>query len=405
MKKPTFLLIGISGLFNYGCEAIVRGTENILTRAFPDSDIVYASRRPADDKRRLAGSRIRIIERKHPRYSFKNITRKALAHLGLKWDPRLDSLKLLAGIDIVLSIGGDLYTLDYNNNYSMSLPKFGDEARKRKIPYILWGASVGPFSTNPAAEAAYSRHLRRLSFISAREATTVDYLSNLGITDNVIPCADPAFVVAPEISKEATCPAGLHKIGINLSPLSAFHSTISYEQCIAQQASVIRHLIQATKAQVLLIPHVVCDFDEKYDDSRYLWQVLKAVGPDFRANLSILEADPGFIGTKRELVKCDLVIASRMHCAINALSACVPTILVSYSQKAVGMAEYVYGNRDWLVGIDDVSPEEISLMACAMLDRSKEIQDHLSKRMVQIRLDAYYPTERLKAELGHLTCR
>jgi hypothetical protein len=32
MKSPRILLIGIGGVYNYGCEAIVRGTEAIVRR-------------------------------------------------------------------------------------------------------------------------------------------------------------------------------------------------------------------------------------------------------------------------------------------------------------------------------------------------------------------------------------
>ena len=37
------LLIGIGGVYNYGCEAIVRGTVNILKSINPEVKISYAS--------------------------------------------------------------------------------------------------------------------------------------------------------------------------------------------------------------------------------------------------------------------------------------------------------------------------------------------------------------------------
>ena len=46
---------------------------------------------------------------------------------------------------------------------------------------------------------------------------------------------------------------------------------------------------------------------------------------------------------KSDLARCNFVIAARMHCAINAITMNVPTIFLSYSEKAKGMAEYVYG--------------------------------------------------------------
>ena len=47
------LLIGIGGVYNYGCEAIVRGTVNILKSINPEVKISYASYNYEDDVQRL----------------------------------------------------------------------------------------------------------------------------------------------------------------------------------------------------------------------------------------------------------------------------------------------------------------------------------------------------------------
>ena len=57
------LLIGIGGVYNYGCEAIVRGTVNILKTINPNVHISYASYNYEDDVRRLADCDIRIVKR------------------------------------------------------------------------------------------------------------------------------------------------------------------------------------------------------------------------------------------------------------------------------------------------------------------------------------------------------
>lgn len=47
MKKV--LLIGIGGVYNYGCEAIVRGTVNILKTIDNRIEVYYASYNYEDD--------------------------------------------------------------------------------------------------------------------------------------------------------------------------------------------------------------------------------------------------------------------------------------------------------------------------------------------------------------------
>lgn len=396
-SQKKFLLIGIGGVYNYGCEAIVRGTEIIVRSEYPDANIVYASHRVADDRKRLAGSQVQVIERgKIGRYSLKNMGRKLLSLAGIQWNPMVDSLDLVDDVDAVFSIGGDIYTLDPNGGYSMSLPKFGDAVRKQGVPYALWGASVGPFTTNPKAEIVYTKHLKGLNLITAREAATVDYLRTLGVSDNVVSCADPAYVVAPEIKKASIRQKGKFTIGINLSPLSVRYTDHAEEEFIHAQARAIECLIKTFNARIVLIPHVVTDFSEGDDDLRYLRKVQKAVASEYQESLTLLESDPGFVGTKRELIMCDLVIAARMHCAVSALTAHVPTILIAYSRKAEGMCQYVYGNGDWVLSLSDSVKEGVLADRVRfMKTQESQIREYLQKRIPEIQQEALLPMKRV----------
>ena len=68
------LLIGILGTYNYGCEAIVRGTTKILKEKFPDIIIDYASYNYEDDVNRLKDCDINILKRnRRNKFNHKNI--------------------------------------------------------------------------------------------------------------------------------------------------------------------------------------------------------------------------------------------------------------------------------------------------------------------------------------------
>lgn len=402
MKSPKILLIGIGGVYNYGCEAIVRGTEILLRSAYSDVNILYASQRISDDRKRLAGSQVQVVERgQYKRYSLKNICRKLLSLVRIQWHPIVDSLGLLRDVNAVFSIGGDIYTLGSNGGYSMSFPKFGDAAIRQGIPYILWGASVGPFTVNPKAEKAYTKHLKGLSLITARESATIEYLETLGVSDNVVSCADPAYVVAREITAKGILREGKFTIGINLSPLSIRYTDLSERESIQAQARTIEGLIQKFNARIVLIPHVVSDFNEADDDLRYLRKIMKSVSSEYKESLALLETNLGFVGTKKELVKCNLVIAARMHCAINALAAQVPTILIAYSRKAEGMSQYVYGNGDWVLPLSAFMDKGvIEEKIWSMKNKEIEVREFLSRRIPEIQQDAFQPLQRLKLLLS-----
>jgi polysaccharide pyruvyl transferase WcaK-like protein len=399
--KPTFFLIGIGGVYNYGCEAIVRGTELILRSKWPKAKIIYASCRPEDDKQRLQGSGVDIIPRQLiGRYSLKNITRKLISFSGITWRPMLDSVKLLNGVDAVLSIGGDIYTLGSDGSYNASVPKFGDAAEKRNIPYILWGASIGPFTRNLKAEKFFQKHLAGISMISAREKDSVDYLSSIGVSDRVISCADPAFIVAPEIVKTSSNGNCKLTIGVNLSPLSVSHLDGNLKKAINDQALMVEKLIEKFNSHILFVPHVLCDFAEGDDDLRYMERIRKRISAKYQNQVSLLDTDPGFIGTKKQLIECDLVIAARMHCSINAMASHVPTLLLTYSQKAQGMAEYIYGHRNWMLPLDYFCSDKCLATVLQMLEAKADIQRHLAGRIPVVQHQTYTPLMELGKKLG-----
>lgn len=396
MKSPKILLFGIGGVYNYGCEAIVRGTEKIIRREYPNAKIIYASHRPTDDQIRLHDSQVKIVQRKYlGRYSLKNIFCKLLSMVGIRWSPMVDSLQKFKNVDAVLSIGGDIYTLRPDRGYSFSIPKFGNVCIKKGVLYILWGASVGPFSENLKAERLYKTHLKNISLITAREIATVRYLQTLGVSNNVVPCADPAYVVAPEIKIDQSAHRDSLTIGINLSPISTTYTNYSLDESIHMQVKAIEGLIRTLNARTVLIPHVVCEFFEGDDDLRYLRKVKQAIASEYHEAVTLLENDRGFVATKKELVKCDLVIAARMHCAINALAAHVPTLLVSYSQKAFGMCQYVYGNSDWVIPLNKFSYDNVVKKVRLMINQQKKIQLFLSRRIPEIQQDAHLPIQAL----------
>jgi len=69
-----------------------------------------------------------------------------------------------------------------------------------------------------------------------------------------------------------------------------------------------------------------------------------------------------------------------MHCAINAIEAGVPTIFIAYSQKAVGMAEYVYGNKKWVIPIEKLTEDRLLALVKAQLSEKDSIKISLAER-------------------------
>lgn len=92
----------------------------------------------------------------------------------------------------------------------------------------------------------------------------------------------------------------------------------------------------------------------------------------------------GFLEAKRLLRKCRVVVAARMHCAINAVSEGTPTIFLTYSEKAKGMARYIYGDDRWQIPLEEIEDRLVNMVYKLLKDEAKE-RDFLHFRMAEIK--------------------
>ena len=348
--KNRVLLVGLYGVYNYGCEAIVRGSVEILKHKYNGNvEITLATPSLLDDSKRLNDCDISLIERRFDKYKIKNIVRKLANKIGTNFPVIVDKVENIETYNAVYSVGGDIYTLDHEGFAPLNFMAFANDIIDRGIPYYMLCSSIGPFKQN--SELKYIvPHLRKISRIYAREESTIQYLKSIGIVDNVQFLPDPAFQVDPKNKKKGKRRSNLKNIGINLSPLSAVHYYKSIDEGIDAQARSIEKLIlEMPEVFIHLIPHVKSQ-DRLDDDFRYLMEVKNRV-TDNNNRVIVYDADDGFVGRKEIIKKMDLVIAARMHCAINAICCNIPTIFLSYSQKAIGMSTLVYGSSDYVVDI------------------------------------------------------
>lgn len=382
------LLYGIWGVYNYGCEAIVRGTVNSFSQMYPDATIYYASFNVEDDSRRLSGCNVTLVQRPFKNPLYKRAIRKLLSYMGIEYQIYVDSFDLIDKYDMIVSIGGDMYTISSSGEYPYSLMKFGDEALVRGKKYILWGCSIGPFEANPKVLRQMKKHLMNVSLIVSREASTMEYLKELGITENVIFAPDPAYKVAVENEKvrEESVLGDIKVIGINLSPLSSLYFTNNIDEAILKQAKSIISLIEKLMCTIILLPHVLSNHD-KDDDYKYLKRIYEIVKDKFPDNISIVKNDPGFIGLKGTIKKCDVVIAARMHCAVNAITCKVPAIFLSYSKKSEGMAYLVYGNNNFVMDL-------------GLFDNTNFVKDKIAEVSKIDLLEFYKNVDQLKNQNG-----
>lgn len=386
-------LYGIRGTYNFGCEAIVRGAREFINDIFPEAQVVYFSYSYEFDKRALADLDIEVVPVIEKNSFGKRAVNKILNTLDSeKRVFAFDIKKIISDIDMFFSIGGDIYTipafLREKDRYKYYNPLVDFCERSRK-PIVVYGASVGPWGKYGKAVDYYKRNLMKYRAILCRERDTVSYLEGLGFRNTCF-FPDPAFQLGEQRNNSG------QKIGINLSPLSLREIYGDYtDEHIVRLSGLLDNIHEETGRDMVFLPHVL---SKSIIDNDLLF--LEKVRDRMKnsANVSIADSSSGFMGIKGAIRDCYIVISARMHCAINAIEENVPTIFLSYSQKSIGMCEYVYGNKDWVLNIMDADKKLIP-MVMDMCGKRDELAHYLDSQNNRIKNDYADNMDQIRALL------
>ena len=412
-ERPLFILAGNGPYTNRGCEAIVRGTTKILREHFRDprflcfthiqSEEQFRRQRLEETDPAITHLRSNRLSKKQALLNFWKPGTWLYAYRSLRNPAALKYLvyrEMLPHLDdaaAVLSVGGDNYSLDYG------VPKLftglDDIVLEKKKPLAIWGASVGPFDTMPDYEEYMSHHLREVPGIFARESVTIDYLNSIGVTENVYPVADPAFLMDPVKPEgiEDVLPLDEEAIGLNLSPLMAKYVTGGdLETWTSLAASIIEGVVKTTGMPVYLIPHVT---NPTSNDHEFMQRALSLIR-DRNGNITLIAPEYNAAETKWIISQMALFAGARTHATIAALSTGVPTLSFAYSIKAQGINRDIFGHTDYCMEPTNLEAGAVASRVTAMLDESAAIRNDLAGRIPGVQKAALSAGMGLKYLIG-----
>lgn len=377
MRKPLkILLVGTGSLRNYGCEAIVQGTYQIIRETLSDCEITLTSDDIAYDSTILP-SDIKLITYKR-RFSlyriYKGILRRCF-HIGNGSPVRMNT-KIAKKYDVVLSCGGDNYCEAPDGTiYTLleDLMEIGRVAKKNKKKYVLWGASVGPFRTRINYERVMA-NLEMADLIMVREKLSYQYLST---NKNVKLVADPAFRMTSDPNVQLYREIDKRYIGINISLLSISHAfQENADKVVVKIFEQLDNLLMTHPDwHFVCIPHVMSSPEGAQNDYVFMSRYLDYTAHKDR--VSVLPENLGARKTKGYIALLDLLIAARMHCCVAGISVGTPTLFITYSNKGKGMSEYAYGHHKYELGVPQLLTENLEEKVNEMLSDRGEIKSYL----------------------------
>lgn len=379
-KKIKVLLMGNGSAENGGCEAITKGTVEILKKSFDEVSVLdaffdYSGTYNYDES-------LKIFPVKFPRrWTLKWLFLQVLLKIFPSRVGRFlysSHKKEIEAADVVLSLGGDNYSLDYG--VPVRFMEMGKYVKRHNTPFVIWGASIGPFISGSKFEKAISAHFNEdIDWIFAREKETIKYLSSIGVEDRVSLVADPAFMMRPEKCDAAKIGFDLPEkyVCINFSDLMAVYVTDGdMDAWLKICAETIDALVVESGLSLVFIPHVKVD----YEFMHRIHPLLKDRNRVLLASRELNAAEMKWIISR---AVCN--IACRTHSTIASFSTSVPTISLGYSIKSKGLNLQLYGHEQYLVYKKEITKTSVVDAYRRIMSSNDEVRKCLEERNLSIK--------------------
>ena len=354
-----------TGSLNRGCEAIVRGTVNIVSRCDKDAAFHIASYSPDSDA--ILG--VEVSDYKPRRL---NNFEMILAALDLKLNHSeyyslktaySPVLKQAEDCDLCLSIGGDTYCYG-DNAVSRAVSKALHKSGKKTV---LWGASIG--KEDLTAEKIEA--LKAFDGIFVRESLTYELLEKIIPADRLFQFSDPAFCMEREDLPLPDCFEPENTLGFNLSPLVVKKNPGLLDASV----DFLKGIIENTTLQIALIPHVTT---KDSDDCVVLNEIYNRLNDSVR--VVKIPGDLNAMQYKGYIARCRFFIGARTHATIAAYSNGVPTIVLGYSVKSRGIAKDLFGEEKFVLDANVLSgAQALNSELLKLLEQEDEIRKTLRK--------------------------
>jgi len=210
-------------------------------------------------------------------------------------------------------------------------------AKKFDKKVICFPQSVGPI--NFSLDARIVRHvLSKVDLFISRESMTTTMLTKKWYLNNVMEYPDIAFFLKPGQPYKIDISPDIYNIGVTVLDWS-FADSHTTKAMMKEYIEKIVHSLDSSlrhyPAKVFIFIQVdVSHSDTDFEISKDMERLLKQRSINVEVVRFPQNADPRKIIATYGLM--DLFIASRMHSAIFALDAKVPTIALAYQPKSEG---------------------------------------------------------------------
>lgn len=371
-QRFTVGILGASfGTNNLGIAALTCGTVASICHFCPDARIFLLDYgvEPATYQVMHPGGaatvelvNIRFSKKIYLRNNIAFLLFLALCHRILplqKWRDRLQQrnsiLKSIKEADVICSIaGGDSFSDIYGIRrlIYVALPQILVQLLGK--PLVQLPQTFGPFN-GTLAKALSSRIIKHSWKVYSRDLRGLEAVRHISGIDpaGVAFGYDMGFVLEPHIRPERM-PAWLDDrdktyplVGFNISGLlimggytrsNMFGIKADYNRLVQR---LIDFFVRECGVHVMIVPHVYGTDEGGESDTIASRKVYDQAACDVKSHLYLIEEKYDQHEIKAIIGRCNFFVGSRMHACIAALSQCIPTVGLAYSNKFHGVFESV----------------------------------------------------------------
>jgi len=264
-------------------------------------------------------------------------------------------------------------------------------------PLILLPQTYGPFNGWISRKvAAYI--FERACAIYSRDEAGVDLINRVrkgrGVPVKTAP--DLGFLMDSEpvpgnlVAELNRWRKGRNIVGLNVSKLlymggytgkNMFGLRENYKALVD---AVVSRLVSETDACVLLIPHVHGADDGEESERPLCRDLVKQYERAFPGKVIFFDEEMNHRQIKGLIGCCDVFTGARMHACIGAVSQCVPTVALAYSDKFAGVMRLAAASVQ-VVDLRSAAVEDVLAGLKSALIRRGEFKQQLAGQMPRIR--------------------
>lgn len=321
-----------------------------------------------------------------------------------------------------LAMGIDISGFAYHDGRGFQQPletiKAIEFCRSKGAPYVVMPQAWGPF-TDPATAENTRRMLGMAEAFHIRDRVSRGYMEQLlDKPEGSLPVVpDIAFGMqtpAPSLGEELLASYGFARSAerplVAISPnMRVYEKTgggdaqNAYVQALVALA---RHLMTAHRAQLVLVPNEIMVHDGFPDDRRLcrlLHEAIVGQGADAllteagnqAADMALIDRYHSAEEIKSTIGLADVLVASRFHSLIFALSQGVPSLAISWSHKYRELMD-LFGMTDFVFEENAIDAEQLKAKTDALLDERAAWNTRIETVLVDIR-------ERIEVPFGMLS--